>query len=141
MSRLEIGRALLERQPFVTWLNPSLEVYENGRVEVILDIRPDLTQHHGFVFGGVLASLADIVIGGVGALCFGDIVTSEFKINFLRPAACRRVLAVGVLLKCNKRSACCEARLYALGGDDEALVAIALGTTCLLSDGRQSAPL
>ena len=55
--------------------------------------------------GGFIASLADVA-GGYAALTVmpedADVLSSEFKINFLRPASADKLFAIGDVIKSGK---------------------------------------
>jgi uncharacterized protein (TIGR00369 family) len=56
---LELGKRILQEQPFNRLLGAELTLLENGKAEIILAVREDLKQQHGFVHGGVVSYLAD----------------------------------------------------------------------------------
>jgi uncharacterized protein (TIGR00369 family) len=59
-----------------------------GPAELRLPIRDEPKQQHGFLHGGVVSYAADNALTYAGGSVLGPaIVTSEFKINYLRPAA------------------------------------------------------
>ncbi len=93
-----------------------------------LVIRDELTQNFGFVHGGVLSYLADNCITFSAASVLGKCVTSEYKINYLRPAIGERLIARSTVLSSGKRQATCECKIYVLYENEEKLVAVALGT-------------
>lgn len=51
--------------------------------------RASIGQQHGLFHGGAIAALADTAAGhaALSAVAEGDVLTAEFKISFLRPAA------------------------------------------------------
>jgi uncharacterized protein (TIGR00369 family) len=61
-----------------------------GRVTIELPIGPRLTQQQGVFHGGVIGAIADSA-GGYAALSLmpagSDVITVEYKINFMRPAS------------------------------------------------------
>jgi uncharacterized protein (TIGR00369 family) len=64
-------------------------------------------QQHGYVHAGVMTTLADHRAGGAAraAVAAGnDVLTVEFKINFLAPARGRRLTAAGRTLGPGARS-------------------------------------
>lgn len=82
-----------------------------------LPIRPELLQQHGFVHGGAVSYLADNALTYAGGSLLGDAVTSEFKINYLRPAtAGDRLLAVATALGGGKSQAVCRCDIYVVSG-------------------------
>lgn len=122
-------RAVSASQGFNSWLGVDLVSVETGRVEITIPIRPDLSQHHGSVHGGVLAAAADIVCAWTAASVAGDVVTAGFSIQFLNPARGERLRAIGTVLKAGKRQAAIEAKVYAeAAGAEPKLVAAAMAS-------------
>lgn len=131
IARKLIGGVLL-RQPFMQLLGVTLGEVAEGRVELLVDLKPELTQHGGLAHGGVIGALADNVAGAAaGTLTLPEkvTVTAEYKINFIAPAAGQRLRAIGQVLKPGKTLIAVESRVYAVGEDGkEALCAMALAT-------------
>jgi acyl-CoA thioesterase len=125
---LDYGKKILKEQPFSTLLGAKLITFEEGKAELSLAIRDELTQNFGFVHGGVLSYLADNCITFSAASVLGKCVTSEYKINYLRPAIGEMLIARSTVLSSGKRQATCECKIYVLCKNEEKLVAVALGT-------------
>ena len=65
----------------------------------------------------------------------GDVLMSEFKINFVRPAAGGRLIARARATALSKRQAVCQSRVFAVSGSGgETLCAIAQGTVVPVSN-------
>jgi acyl-CoA thioesterase len=125
---LDFGKKILREQPFSVLLGAQLTEYEEGKAELSLAIRDELTQNFGFVHGGVLSYLADNCITFSAASILGKCVTSEYKINYVRPAIGESLVARSTVLSSGKRQATCECKVYVLSDESEKLVAVALGT-------------
>ena len=94
-----------------------------------LPLRPELLQQHGFVHGGAISYLADNALTYAGGTLLGDVVTAEFKINYLRPAhAADRLLAIATALNSGKTQVVCRCDIYVVNGDERKLCAAAQGT-------------
>lgn len=129
MSELfDFGKAILAKQPFSVLLGAELTAFEPGQAELTLNIEAQLKQQHGFVHGGVVSYLADNCLTYAGGSVLGDAVTSEYKINYVRPALGKRLIARGVVLSSGKRQAVCQCKVFAVDEEQEKLVAIAQGT-------------
>lgn len=129
MSELfEFGRKILESQPFSALLGTELEVFEPGRAVLALAIRDEFRQQHGFVHGGVVSYLADNALTYAGGSVLGDSVTSEYKINYVRPAIGTRLVASATVLSSGKTQAVCQCTVTAIGEQGESVVAVAQGT-------------
>jgi len=129
---LDLGRQVLEQQPFSRLLGAQLTRLDAGCAELQLELRPDLLQQSGFAHGGVVCYLADNALTYAGGLALGaGVVTSEFKINYVRPATGERAIARAAVVHAGKRQAVCRCDVFVRDGSDEKLVATALGTIAL----------
>jgi uncharacterized protein (TIGR00369 family) len=129
---LEVGRRFLQQQPFSVLLGAELTRLDAGRAELQLELRPDLLQQNGFAHGGVVCYLADNALTYAGGIALGSaVVTSEFKINYVRPAIGQRAVARAEVVHAGKRQAVCRSDVLVVDGADERLVATALGTIAL----------
>ena len=129
MSELfEFGKEILASQPFSALLGTELEIFEPGNAVLTLVVRGELKQQHGFVHGGVLSYLADNALTYAGGSVLGDSVTSEYKINYLRPAIGKKLVAKATVLSSGKNQAVCQCSVIAVGEDGERVVAVAQGT-------------
>jgi uncharacterized protein (TIGR00369 family) len=110
---------------FVRDLDIRLEKAGDGTCETSLVVQERLRQQHGFVHGGVVATLADHTAGGAARSVSGnrDVLTVEFKINFLRPATGDRLRCVGTVLRAGKSAIVAEALVFCNNSDEEQLVA------------------
>ena len=110
---------------FVRDLNIRLAGVGDGWCETMLEIQDRFRQQHGFVHGGVVATLADHTAGGAARSVSGsgDVLTLEFKINFLRPALGNVLRCRATVLRAGKNSIVAEASVFMAGTDKEELVA------------------
>lgn len=122
------GKSILESQPFSQLIGAKLNVFEVGKAELSLPIKDIIKQQHGFVHGGVVSYLADNCLTYAGGSVLGDSVTSEYKINYVRPAKGSELVARSTVLSAGKRQAVCECKVYAISDTKELLVAVAQGT-------------
>lgn len=122
------GKKILESQPFSQLIGAKLTLFETGKAELSLEIKDMLKQQHGFVHGGVVSYLADNCLTYAGGSILGDSVTSEYKINYVRPAIGTKLLARASVLYSGRTQAVCECKVYAFSEDKEQLVAVAQGT-------------
>jgi uncharacterized protein (TIGR00369 family) len=100
------AQQVLASQPFNALLGAQLTVYSEDLVEIRLAIVDQLKQQYGFVHGGVLSFLADNTLTFAGGLRLsGQIVTAEYKINYLRPALGTELVARGQVLSAGSSQA------------------------------------
>ena len=135
MDIFQIATQIFEDQPFTQHLGAKLTSMGERDAEIRLDIRDNLKQQHGFVHGGVVSYLADNSITFAGGIALGgNSLTSEFKINYIRPAVGDYLVAKANAKSIGKRQAACTAEIYCVENDSEKLCAIAQGTVVKNSD-------
>ena len=126
---LQIGRQILASQPFSVLVGAELTAFSPGRVELTVPITPQLKQQHGFVHGGVIGYAADNALSFAGGSVLGPaILTSEYKINYLRPALGAALIARATVIYSSKTQAVCRCEIFAAGEGKEDLCAVAQGT-------------
>ncbi|MCY1047231.1 PaaI family thioesterase [Corallococcus sp. bb12-1] len=125
----EFARQVFAAQAFSQFLGALLTHAGPGTAEIRLPITDPLKQQHGFVHGGVLSYLADNSITFAGGLALGgNALTSEYKINYLKPAVGSLLIARAQAKGVGKRQAICQCEIFAVQDGEEKLCAIALGT-------------
>lgn len=110
---IELGRGVLQNQPFSCHLGAELEAFEPGSAVLTLNVRPEFLQQHGYVHGGVLSYLADNALTFAGGSHVGDALTVEFKINYVKPAKAQRLRAVATVSAGGRRLVACRCDLFA----------------------------
>ncbi|HTH62916.1 MAG TPA: PaaI family thioesterase [Paraburkholderia sp.] len=129
------ARGALHAQPFSVLLGTELMHAGMNELALCLPVRDELKQQHGFVHGGVISYLADNALTFAGALALGPrVVTSEYKINYLRPALGGTLVARAKVLHAGRQQATCQCSVYVMEDGDERLIAIAQGTIVRMSD-------
>lgn len=123
------GRQVLAQQPFSVMLGAQLDAFEAGSAQLSLPVSPNLLQQDGFVHGGVLAYLADNALTYAGGSVLGKVLTSEFKINYVRPARdAERLVAIATVVGSGKSQAVCRCDIFLERGGERKLCAAAQGT-------------
>ncbi len=124
-----MGREVLARQPFSALLGTEVDAFEPGVAVLRLPVRPEHRQQHGFVHGGVLSYLADNALTFAGGSVLGlNVLTAEYKINYLRPAQGEALVARASVLSSGRRQAVCRCDVLSVQDSQERLCATALGT-------------
>jgi len=133
---LALGQAVLASQPFSVLLGAELTALRPGHCTLEVPLRKDLQQQHGFAHGGVLSYLADNALTYAGGTAMRvPVVTSEFKINYLRPAIGARLVARADAVHVGQSQAVCRCEVLAIADDGaEKLCALAQGTIARLGD-------
>jgi uncharacterized protein (TIGR00369 family) len=130
-------RASFERQVFMKTLGARLASVSPGEVVVELPFRDDLTQQHGSLHAGVLASIADTACGYAALTLMpagAAVLSVEFKINLLAPARGQSFLATGRVLKAGRTITVCTGEVLALRDGSRFTVAQMQATMMTLRD-------
>lgn len=129
------AREVFGAQPFTRHIGAQLEAAGTGWAVMTIDVVDHLLQQHGFVHGGVLSYLADNAITFAGGLAMGgNALTSEFKINYVRPAKGSRVIARAEAKAAGKRQAVCQCEIFVERDGEQKLCALAQGTVVAAAD-------
>ena len=104
---------------------------EPGVVEIELDMQADYLQPHGNAHGVILAALADSATGYAAQTLLAaefDVVTVEYKVNYLAPAFGARMRARGSVVRSGRSLSVCAGDVFAVDADGEKLVAHMVAT-------------
>ena len=117
---LERVRLSFERQGLMRHLGATLVRVEPGLCELALPYSERVTQQQGGFHGGAIGALADIA-GGYAALTVApdgmEVVTVEYKINFLAAFKSGELRATGRVLKGGRRIIVTSAEVSHVGAD------------------------
>jgi uncharacterized protein (TIGR00369 family) len=126
---LATGQQILAMQPFSVFLGASLTVFAPGHAELTLPMRPEFKQQFGYAHGGIISYLADNALTFVGGSVLGpQILTSEYKINYVLPATGETLVARASVIASTARQAVCRCDVFSMQGEREELCATAQGT-------------
>ncbi|MBV9078469.1 MAG: PaaI family thioesterase, partial [Methylobacteriaceae bacterium] len=98
---------------------------------------PHILQQHGFVHAGVLATLADTACGFAALTLMpasAGVLTVEFKINLMAPAAAERLVAHGRVVRAGRTLLVTEARIAPEDAPDRPVAL--LTATMMTIEGR-----
>ncbi len=126
-------RASFARQQLMQTLGATIESIRPGEVEIALAFRDDLTQQHGFLHAAVVTAIADSACGYAALTLMApgvEVLSVEFKINLLSPAAGERFVASGRVLRPGRTLTVCSAEVRAdpTSADSGKLVAVLQAT-------------
>ena len=131
-------RASFARQAAMATIGASLASIEPGEVAIELPWAAGLTQQHGFLHAGMVATALDSACGYAGFTLMpaeAGVLTIEYKINLLAPARGERFRMVGTVVKPGRTVTVTEGRAYALENGREKLIAT-MGATLMTILGR-----
>ncbi len=114
-------------------LGATLALVADGEVHIELPFSRHLSQQQGFVHAGAITSVVDSACGYAAMTRVApdhEVVTAEFKINFMRPALGERFLAVGKVESAGKLLLVCtgEVRAFRTGETGYKVVALMQAT-------------
>lgn len=132
-------RASFDRQAAMGTLGASLAEVAPGRVVIELPFAAHLTQQHGFLHAGMVATALDSACGYAASTLMPEdagVLTIEFKINLLAPAQGQRFRMEGLVVKPGRTITVTEGKAFAIDGGREKLIAT-MGATLMAITGRE----
>ena len=113
-----------------------------GEVDIEMPVRADLTQQDGYVAAGIVTAIVDTACGYAAMSLMpadANVLTVEYKVNFVSPARGERLLARGRVVKPGRALTVCTGEVYALSGAAPKAVAAMLATMVALRDPAEVA--
>lgn len=123
------------RQGLMTLFGAELVEAADGRAVIEVPYRDDLTQQHGYFHGGVVTAIADTACGYAAYTTMPEdasVLTVEFKINLINPAAGDRLRAEAEVRKAGRTLVVVAARVKAIRNSKEVVCGEMLGTFIVL---------
>jgi uncharacterized protein (TIGR00369 family) len=130
-------RLSFSRQTLMTTLGATIERVHPGEVDIHLPITPGITQQHGYVHAGAMASIADSSCGYAAATLTPadtNVLAVEFKINLMAPATGDKLIARGRVIRAGRTLTVCQSDIVSVGASGEKLVAILTATIMNVKD-------
>jgi uncharacterized protein (TIGR00369 family) len=124
-------RASFGRQKLMKLYGATLSRVELGTVEITMPFNEELTQHHGYLHAAVVTALVDNACG-FAAMTISpagmEMLTVEYKVNFLAPARGEILIARGTVKKPGKTFIVCTGEAAMIQDGKERHVATMLAT-------------
>src|SRR5262245_33081653 len=134
-------RGSFASQSYMATIGAELVHVAIGEVDIALPFSDRLTQQDGYLHAGVVAGVADSACG-YAALTMMDaaaeVLTVEFKINLLAPAAGERLVARGRVLRSGRTLTVCRAEAVTISNGQETQVATVTATLIALVRGARA---
>ena len=130
----DFARAVRESfaaQRVMATLGAELSQVAPGAIEIQLPFRADLTQQHGFLHAGVVATVLDSACGYAAFSLMprgAGVLTVEFKTNLLAPARGELLIARGTVIRSGRTITVCQAEALMRSGGVETPVAMMVAT-------------
>lgn len=123
------------KQGLMQTLGAHLTEVEAGRVVIAMPFAPGITQQHGFAHAGAITSIVDSACGYAALTLMPEgkaVLTSEFKINLLAPAAGESFQAEGRIIRAGKRVHVAMGEAFAIQNGQRKPIAVMLATMMVI---------
>jgi len=130
-------RASFAKQTIMTTIGAEVAAVRPGEVEIVLPFSESLLQQHGFIHGGVVATIADSACGYAALTVMpreAAVLTTEFKLHLLSPARGERFRAVGRVVRGGKKLVVSLGEVFAEQGGSSKQIAL-MTTTMMVVEG------
>ena len=132
-------RESFARQRVMQLFGARVERVAPGAVDVVLPYREDLTQQDGYVHAGVITAVADSACGYAAYTLMpagSGVLSVEFKVNLLRPAAGDEFVAEARVVKAGRTLTVTRCDVHARAAGAAKLVATMTAT--MIRQGREA---
>ncbi|MEO6593528.1 MAG: PaaI family thioesterase [Planctomycetota bacterium] len=119
------------RQQVMATLGITLGKVDPGEVQLCVPYQDALTQQHGFLHAGIIATMADSACGYAAFSLMpaqAGVLTVEYKVNLLAPAKGESFVARARVVRAGRTLTVCAADVVAVQAGEETTVATMLAT-------------
>ncbi len=119
-------RSSFDRQQVMKTIGAEMTHVSPGEVHIDLPYSEVLTQQHGYLHAGIVTIIVDSACGYAAYTLmpvFSEVLTVEFKVNFLAPARGERFVAIGNVIKPGRTLTVCSGKVLAVSNGKEKLIA------------------
>ena len=116
MKTEERIRESFARQAYMETLGAEIVHVADGEVDIAFPFNAQLVQQDGFLHAGVIAGVTDSACGYAALTRMdegSEVLTVEFKINMLAPAAGERFIARGRVIRAGRTLTVCRGDAFA----------------------------
>jgi uncharacterized protein (TIGR00369 family) len=134
-------RASFARQQAMATIGATLAEVAPGFAAIELPWQHALTQQHGFLHAGMVGTALDSACGYAGFSLMpaeAAVLTIEYKINLLAPAAGERFRMEGRVVKPGRTITVTEGQAFALAADGSRKLIATMGATLMAVYGRDN---
>jgi uncharacterized protein (TIGR00369 family) len=135
-------RASFAQQGAMRLIGARMTELRPGYCAIELPYRDDLTQQHGYVHAGIVATIVDSAGGYAGFTLFptnASVLTAEYKLNLIAPAMGERLIAVGEVVKSGRTLVVARGEVHAEAAGKRTLCAI-MQQTLVVMMGKPDRP-
>lgn len=124
-------RSSFEKQGIMKTIGAALTKVEPGEVVIEFSYDTSLTQQHGYIHAGVATAVVDSACGYAALTLMppdSEVLTIEYKVNFMSPAKGERFKGIGKVLRTGRTITVCSGDVVAIENGKEKVVATMLAT-------------
>lgn len=124
-------RSSFEKQGVMKTIGAALTKIAPGEVVIEFSYDSSLTQQHGYVHAGVVTTVVDSACGYAAYTLMApgsEVLTIEYKVNFMYPARGERFKGIGRVLRSGRTVSVCSGDVVAVENGKEKVVATMLAT-------------
>ena len=135
-------RDSFNRQQAMALIGATMPVIEAGYTEIHLPHKPEVTQQHGFIHGGVVGMIADSAAGyAANTLTPADasVLTVEYTLTLLAPADGERLVARGEVIRPGRTLLITRAEVFAVKHEQWTLCAVMQQTIMAMHGKKERA--
>lgn len=119
-------RTSFARQNLMSTIGAKLHKVAPGEIHIQMPFRSELTQQNGYIHAGIITSIVDSACGYAAYTLTpveSEVLSVEFKINFLRPAVGDFFIGTGKVIKQGRKLTVCSGEAFAFDNNREKLIA------------------
>jgi uncharacterized protein (TIGR00369 family) len=112
---VEVVKRSFDQQGHLRHMGAALVAVEAGAVTIELPFSPIITQQHGFFHAGALTAIVDSACGYAALTLMppeSEVLTIEYKVNFLSAARGEKAVAQGKVLRPGRRITVCRGDVF-----------------------------
>ena len=124
-------RSGFEKQNVMKTIGAILTRVAPGEVVIELSYDASLTQQHGYLHAGIVTTVVDSACGYAAYTLMApdsEVLTIEYKVNFMAPARGERFKGIGKVLRSGRTITVCSGDVVANENGKEEVVATMLAT-------------
>ncbi|WP_276134186.1 PaaI family thioesterase [Polluticoccus soli] len=132
MGLYEQIKESFDKQGLMHSLNAHLASVQDGEVKVACEFSAGVTQQDGYFHGGAITSILDSACGYAAWTKIPEgkeVLTVEFKVNFIKAAKANKIVAVGKVIHAGKTLMFCEGEVF---DETETTVLAKMSTTMIV---------
>ena len=131
-------RNSFDKQGVMKTIGAKLVKVKPGEVHIEFSFVKSLTQQHDYIHAGIITTVVDSACGFAAYTLMpadSEVLTIEYKVNFMSPAKGDRFKGIGRVLKPGRNITVCTGDVIAIDKEKEKIVATMLAT--MISVGKQ----